>query len=104
MLLNVVLTCVMVKNRSVTKLIVVGGNAKNGGRKNQWRLSLITMKLMHSFFPIFAATDVALVFRDDERNAVYQEHSVLAALLHSLDAILVRGSEVVKVLASGIEF
>ena len=58
---------------------------------------------MHRLAPVLAAREVALVLGDDERNAVHQQHRVLAALLHALHPVLVGGGEVVQVLPGRIE-
>ena len=101
--LDVVLARVVEEHRAVAELVLVGRHAEDVRRQHQRRLPLVAVELVHGLAPVLAARDVALVLGDHERDAVDQQHRVLAALLHALHAVLVGRGEVVQVLPGGIE-
>ena len=101
--LDVVLARVVEQDGAVAELVLVGGDAEDVRREHQRRLALVAVELMDRLAPVLAAGDVALVLGDHERDAVDQQHRVLAALLDALNAVLVRRREVVEVLPRRIE-
>ena len=72
MALDVVLARVVKENGAVAELVLVGAHAEHVGGEHEGRLTLVSVKLVDSFAPVVAARDVALVFRDHQRDPVYE--------------------------------
>src|SRR5258706_8824749 len=102
-LLDLVLAGIVEKDRAVAKLLLVSGDAEDVRRQNERCLALVAVELADGLAPVLAAPDVALVLRDDERDTVDKEHSILAALPNAFNPVLVRGGEVRHVLPLGAE-
>ena len=101
--LDVVLARVVEQHGAVAELLLVGRHAEDVRGEHRRRLALVAVELVHRLAPVLGAREVALVLGDDERNSIHQQYHVLAALLHTLDAVLVGGGEVVQPLPVRLE-
>src|SRR5437763_179323 len=101
--LDVILARVVKEHSAVAELVLVGRDTEEIWCEHRRRLALVAMELVHGLAPVFAARDVALVLCDDERDAIHEQHHILAALLHALDAVLIGRREIVAILAARIE-
>src|SRR5262245_6263863 len=103
MALDVIFARIVEQHCTISKFVLIGSDAEGVWCQHKRRLTLIPMELMNGLAPIFAASDVALVFGDHERNAVHQQDRIFSALLNPLDSVLVCGSKVIEVLPGGIK-
>src|SRR5262249_41785087 len=101
--LDVVLARVLEENGSVSELFLVCSDTEDIRRQHGRGLTLVAMQLPHCLRPVLPRRHVTLVLSDDKRNAVDEEHGVVSALLHALDAVLICRREVVEMLPAGGE-